>query len=228
MNGHRQTGPACPVGATSGLMHRSKQLYSITSSARESSISGMVRARRSLHIARNSAGVSIIGIAMKTKFHRARGKPGLFAARCLSLDHCHRMLTASIVASSSLIVPLAVFKPAWPEEIEQAGESPNPQNVIARNFVSSWTSGTQRKHRVPSALGMCRNVAILIAQVSFTHTHICSGAATGRAACASARSAYRGCARRRALNRGQRLEQTEAGSSSQRVYPHPHSSAGPR
>jgi hypothetical protein len=35
-----------------------------------------------------------------------------------------------------------------------------------------------------------------------------------RAACASARSAYRGCARRRALNRGQRLEQTEAGSSS--------------
>jgi hypothetical protein len=106
------------ISATSGLMHRSKQLYSITSSVRESSIGGMVRARRSLHIARNSAGVSIIGTAMKTKFHRARGKLGLFAARRLSLHHCHRMLTASIVASSSLIVPLAVFKPAWPEEIE--------------------------------------------------------------------------------------------------------------
>src|SRR5260370_27569107 len=107
-------------------MHRSKKLYAITSSARESRIGGMVRARRSLHIARNSAGVSIIGTAMKTKFHRARGKPGLFAARRLSPHHCHRMLTASIVASSSLIVPLAVFKPAWPEEIEQARREPEP------------------------------------------------------------------------------------------------------
>jgi hypothetical protein len=56
-SGHRDMQSACPFRATSGLMHRSKQLYSITSSVRESSIGGMVRARRSLHIARNSAGV---------------------------------------------------------------------------------------------------------------------------------------------------------------------------
>ncbi len=89
-----------------------------------------------LHIARNSAQVSIISTAMKTKFHRARGKPGLFAARRLSLRHCHRMLTASIVASSSLIVPLAVFKPAWPEEIEKARREPEPSKCNCSQFPS--------------------------------------------------------------------------------------------
>src|SRR5712664_2994537 len=50
-----------------------------------------------LHIARNSAQVSIISTAMKTKFHRARGKLGPLAARRLSLRDRHRMLTAQIV-----------------------------------------------------------------------------------------------------------------------------------
>jgi N-acetylmuramoyl-L-alanine amidase len=38
--------------------------------------------------------------------------------------HRHRMLTALMVASSSLIIPLGVFKPAWPKEIEQARREP--------------------------------------------------------------------------------------------------------
>jgi N-acetylmuramoyl-L-alanine amidase len=70
---------------------------------------------------------------MKTKFHRARGEPGPFAARRWSLRHCHRMLTASIVASS-LIVPLAVLKPAWPKEIEQARRQPKPSKCDRSQF----------------------------------------------------------------------------------------------
>jgi hypothetical protein len=42
-SGHRALQSACLFRATSGLMHRSKQLYSITSSARESSVGGTVR-----------------------------------------------------------------------------------------------------------------------------------------------------------------------------------------
>jgi hypothetical protein len=41
VNGHRETGPAGPVRATSGLMHRSKQhLYSMISSAMAISVDG--------------------------------------------------------------------------------------------------------------------------------------------------------------------------------------------
>src|SRR6266404_4744170 len=67
-----------------------------------------------------------------TKF-RTRGKPEPFAARRLSLRPCHRMLTASIVASS-LIVPLAVFEPAWPKEIAQARKQPKPSTCDRSHF----------------------------------------------------------------------------------------------
>src|SRR5713226_2330583 len=70
---------------------------------------------------------------MRTKFHRTRDKLGLFAAGRLSLRHCHRMLTASIVASS-LIVPLALVKPAWPKEIEQARRQPKPSTCDRSQF----------------------------------------------------------------------------------------------
>src|SRR5216684_8898179 len=70
---------------------------------------------------------------MKTKSHRARAKLGLLAARRLSLRHCHRKLTASIVASS-LIVPLAVFEPAWPKEMEQARRQPKPSTCDRSQF----------------------------------------------------------------------------------------------
>jgi len=43
INGHRQTGPVGPVRANNRLMHRNKQRsYSITSSARASSVGGTV------------------------------------------------------------------------------------------------------------------------------------------------------------------------------------------
>ena len=71
---------------------------------------------------------------MKTKFHCARGKPGPFGVWRLSLHHCHRMLTASIVASLSLIVPLAISKPAWPKEIEQARSEPKPSKCDRSKF----------------------------------------------------------------------------------------------
>ena len=70
---------------------------------------------------------------MKTKFHRTRDKLGLFAAGRLSLRRCHRMLTASIVASS-LIVPLAVVEPSWPKEIEQARRQPKPSTCDRAQF----------------------------------------------------------------------------------------------
>src|SRR5258706_8151671 len=42
-NGHRSIGSACPFGANTRLMHRSKKHpYSITSSARASSVGGIV------------------------------------------------------------------------------------------------------------------------------------------------------------------------------------------
>src|SRR5258707_11543163 len=70
---------------------------------------------------------------MMTELHRARGRPGPLAARRLSLRPCHRMLTASIVASS-LIVPLAVFEPAWPKEIAQARKQPKPSTCDRSHF----------------------------------------------------------------------------------------------
>ncbi len=70
---------------------------------------------------------------MKTKLHRARGDPRPLAARRLSL-HCHRMLTASIVAASSLIVALAVTEPAWPKEIKQARSEPEPSKCDRSQF----------------------------------------------------------------------------------------------
>ena len=45
----------------------------------------------------------------------------------------NRMLAASIVASS-LIVPLAVLKPAWPKEIEQPRKQPNPSKCDRSQF----------------------------------------------------------------------------------------------
>jgi N-acetylmuramoyl-L-alanine amidase len=68
------------------------------------------------------------------KFHRAGGQAGLFAVRRLSLHHCHRMLTALIVGSSSLIMPLAVFRPAWPEEIQQARREPQSSKCDRSQF----------------------------------------------------------------------------------------------
>src|SRR5258707_2446894 len=62
--------------------------------------------------------------AMTKKFHRAGGKVGLFAARRWSLGHCHRILAAVTVASS-LTMSLAIFEPAWPEEIRQARREPS-------------------------------------------------------------------------------------------------------
>src|ERR1700737_1189014 len=76
---------------------------------------------------------SIITAAMK-KFHRAGCKVGLFAVRRLSLPRCHRVLTALTVASSSLIMPLAVFKPAWPEEIQQVRREPQPSKCDRSQF----------------------------------------------------------------------------------------------
>jgi N-acetylmuramoyl-L-alanine amidase len=71
---------------------------------------------------------------MKKTFHRAGGKVGLFATRRLSLHHCHRILTALTVASSSLTMPLAVSKPAWPEEIQQARREPQPSKCDRSQF----------------------------------------------------------------------------------------------
>ena len=70
----------------------------------------------------------------QTKFHRARVKPGPLAARRWSLRHCHRMLAASMVAASALIVPLAIAEPAWPKEIEQAGRGPKPSECDRSQF----------------------------------------------------------------------------------------------
>src|SRR6478672_11314972 len=70
---------------------------------------------------------------MKTKFHGTRGKLGAVAAGRLWLHHCHRMLTASIVALS-LIVPLAVSKPAWPKEVKQARSEPKPSKCDRSQF----------------------------------------------------------------------------------------------
>jgi N-acetylmuramoyl-L-alanine amidase len=51
----------------------------------------------------------------------------------LSLRQYNRMLAASIVASS-LIVPLAVLKPAWPKEIEQARRQPKSSKCDRSQF----------------------------------------------------------------------------------------------
>jgi N-acetylmuramoyl-L-alanine amidase len=61
---------------------------------------------------------------MKKGFHRAGGRLGPFAARRRPLHRCHRMLTALMVASSSLIMSLADVKSAWPEEIQRAQREP--------------------------------------------------------------------------------------------------------
>ena len=71
--------------------------------------------------------------AMKKKFHRAGGKVGLFAARRWSLHHGHRILTAVTVASS-LTMSLAIFTPAWPEEIQQARREPQPSKCDRSQF----------------------------------------------------------------------------------------------
>ena len=88
---------------------------------------------------------------MKIKFHRADGKLGPFAARRLSLRDRHRMLTASIVALSSLIVPLAVVEPAWPKEIEQARSQPKPSTCDRSQFrvvldVGNWDNSRAVNH----------------------------------------------------------------------------------
>jgi N-acetylmuramoyl-L-alanine amidase len=76
---------------------------------------------------------SIITAVVKKKFQRAGGKAGLFAARRWSLHHCHRMLTAVTVASS-LTMSLAIFEPAWPEEIQQARREPQPSKCDRSQF----------------------------------------------------------------------------------------------
>jgi N-acetylmuramoyl-L-alanine amidase len=62
------------------------------------------------------------------------GTFGLFAARRLSLHRCQRMLTASLIVSSSLIVLPAVFEPAWPEETEQSRRAPEPAKCDRSRF----------------------------------------------------------------------------------------------
>ena len=76
---------------------------------------------------------SIMTTAMTKEFHRAGGKAGLFAARRWSLHHGHRMLTALMVASS-LTMSLAIFTPAWPEEIRQARREPQPSKCDRSQF----------------------------------------------------------------------------------------------
>src|SRR5260370_18427969 len=71
--------------------------------------------------------------AMRTKFRRTRDKLRLFAAGRLSLRRCHRMLTASVLASS-LMVPMAVVEPAWPKEIEEARRQPKPSTCDRSQF----------------------------------------------------------------------------------------------
>jgi len=44
------------------------------------------------------------------------------------------MLTALTVASSSLIMPLAIIEPAWPEEIQQARREPQPSKCDRSQF----------------------------------------------------------------------------------------------
>lgn len=78
-------------------------------------------------------GDSIISRAMRAGFHRARGRLGPFAAGRLSLRQYNRMLTASIMALS-LIVPLAVSKPAWPKEVKQARSEPKPSKCDRSQF----------------------------------------------------------------------------------------------
>jgi N-acetylmuramoyl-L-alanine amidase len=70
---------------------------------------------------------------MKTKFHRARGKLGLFAARRMSLHRRRRMLTAWLVVLLSLTVLATVFQPAWLEQTEQAGSEPEPSKQCDRS-----------------------------------------------------------------------------------------------
>jgi len=72
--------------------------------------------------------------AMTKKFQRVGGKLGLFAARRWSLHHGHRILAALMVALSSLIMPVAVFTPAWPEEIRQARREPQPSKCDRSQF----------------------------------------------------------------------------------------------
>jgi len=71
---------------------------------------------------------------MTKTFHRAGGMAGLLAARRLSLNGCHRMLTALMVALSSLMMPLVVLKPAWPQEIQQARREPQPSRCDRSQF----------------------------------------------------------------------------------------------
>ena len=70
---------------------------------------------------------------MRAGVHRARGRLGPFAAGRLSLRQYNRMLTASIMALS-LIVPLAVSKPAWPKEVKQARSEPKPSKCDRSQF----------------------------------------------------------------------------------------------
>jgi N-acetylmuramoyl-L-alanine amidase len=65
---------------------------------------------------------------------RAGGRVLAFAVGRLSLHRRHRMLTALTVASSSLVLPLAVIEPAWPEEIQQARREPQPSKCDRSQF----------------------------------------------------------------------------------------------
>jgi len=79
-------------------------------------------------VARHSAGA--ITTAMQRKFHRAGGQVGLFGAR----RRGHRMLTALMMASSPLIISLAVLKPAWPDAMRQAEGEPQPAKCDRSRF----------------------------------------------------------------------------------------------
>jgi N-acetylmuramoyl-L-alanine amidase len=66
--------------------------------------------------------------------HRAGGKVGLFAAGRLSQHRRHRIPTALTVASSLLMVLLAVFQPAWTEDMRQPRREPRPSECDRSQF----------------------------------------------------------------------------------------------
>jgi len=71
---------------------------------------------------------------MTKELRGTTGMVGLLAARRLLLHDCHRMLTALMVASSSLTIPLAVLEPAWPQEMQLAQREPQPSGCDRSRF----------------------------------------------------------------------------------------------
>jgi N-acetylmuramoyl-L-alanine amidase len=67
-------------------------------------------------------------------FDRAGGNVGLFAVRRLSPHRRRRIQAALTVASSLLMVPLTVFQPAWPEDMQQSRKEPRTSECDRSQF----------------------------------------------------------------------------------------------